>query len=160
MTADEVAAFICGRVRLAGDSQLVRHRYRSHGNSLPALAGPAARPRPSARVLELGRANRYRLGMAVETDALSLADIRAAADRIREYVLPTPTVSGEAVAGVGAWLKAENLQRTGSFNVRGAINAVLQLDSEQRRRGVITLSAGCHGQALLDASRASGAAGR
>src|SRR5947209_15817523 len=94
--------------------------------------------------------------MAVETDALSLADIRAAADRIREYVLPTPTVSGEAVAGVGAWLKAENLQRTGSFKVRGAINAVLQLDSEQRRRGVITLSAGNHGQALAYAARAFG----
>jgi len=94
--------------------------------------------------------------MAVETDALSLADIRAAADRIREYVLPTPTVSGEAVAGVGAWLKAENLQRTGSFKVRGAINAVLQLDAEQRRRGVITLSAGNHGQALAYAAQAFG----
>ena len=94
--------------------------------------------------------------MAVETGALSLAEIRAAADRIGEYVLPTPTVSGEAVAGVGAWLKAENLQRTGSFKVRGAINAVLQLDAEQRRRGVITLSAGNHGQALAYAAQAFG----
>jgi threonine dehydratase len=94
--------------------------------------------------------------MAVETGALSLAEIRAAADRIREYVLPTPTVSGEAVAGVGVWLKAENLQRTGSFKVRGAINAVLQLDAEQRRRGVITLSAGNHGQALAHAAQAFG----
>ncbi|TMG15700.1 MAG: pyridoxal-phosphate dependent enzyme [Chloroflexi bacterium] len=94
--------------------------------------------------------------MAVETGALSLAEIQAAADRIREYVLPTPTASGEAVAGVGAWLKAENLQRTGSFKVRGAINAVLQLDAEQRRRGVITLSAGNHGQALAYAAQAFG----
>src|SRR5439155_878206 len=136
-------------VRLVGDSQLVRHRYTSHGNSLPALAGPAARPRPSARVLELGRGNRYRLGMAVETGALSLAEIRAAAERIREYVLPTPTVSGEAVAGAGAWFKAENLQRTGSFKVRGAINAVLQLDSEQRRRGVITVIVPVGGGGLI-----------
>ena len=94
--------------------------------------------------------------MAVETGALSLAEIQAAADRIREHVLPTPTASGEAVAGVGAWLKAENLQRTGSFKVRGAINAVLQLDAEQRRRGVITLSAGNHGQALAYAAQAFG----
>ncbi|TMF58190.1 MAG: pyridoxal-phosphate dependent enzyme [Chloroflexi bacterium] len=92
--------------------------------------------------------------MAVETGALSLADIQAAADRIRDYVLPTPMASAEAVAGPGAWLKAENLQRTGSFKVRGAINAVLQLDAEQRRRGVITLSAGNHGQALAYAAQA------
>jgi threonine dehydratase len=51
-------------------------------------------------------------------------------------------------------LKAENLQRTGSFKVRGAVNAVLQLTDEQRRRGVITLSAGNHGQALAYAAQA------
>src|SRR5256886_6518882 len=94
--------------------------------------------------------------MAVETGALSLADIQAAADRIRDYVLPTPMASAEAVAGPGAWLKAENLQRTGSFKVRGAVNAVLQLSAEQRRRGVITLSAGNHGQALAYAAHAVG----
>ena len=82
--------------------------------------------------------------MAVDTGALSLADVRAAADRIAPYVLKTPTLSGESVAGPGVWLKAENLQRTGSFKVRGAVNAVLQLTDEQRRRGVITLSAGNH----------------
>src|SRR5437763_10865014 len=92
--------------------------------------------------------------MAVDTGALSLADVRAAADRIAPYVLKTPTLSGESVAGPGVWLKAENLQRTGSFKVRGAVNAVLQLTDEQRRRGVITLSAGNHGQALAYAAQA------
>jgi len=92
--------------------------------------------------------------MAVDTGALSLADVRAAADRIAAYVLKTPTLSGEALAGPGVWLKAENLQRTGSFKVRGAVNAVLQLTDEQRRRGVITLSAGNHGQALAYAAQA------
>jgi threonine dehydratase len=91
--------------------------------------------------------------MAVEAELLSLADVRAAADRIRPYILKTPTVSGEAVAGPDVWLKAENLQRTGSFKVRGAVNAVLQLDPEQRRRGVITLSAGNHGLALAYAAQ-------
>jgi threonine dehydratase len=92
--------------------------------------------------------------VAVETGALSLADIRAAADRIAPHVLKTPTLSGELVAGPGVFLKAENLQRTGSFKVRGAVNAVLQLTPEQRRRGVITLSAGNHGQALAYAAQA------
>jgi threonine dehydratase len=91
--------------------------------------------------------------VAVETGALSLADIRAAADRIAPYVLKTPILSGESLAGPGVWLKAENLQRTGSFKVRGAVNAVLQLTPEQRRRGVITLSAGNHGQALAYAAQ-------
>jgi threonine dehydratase len=90
----------------------------------------------------------------VDSGALSLADVRAAADRIAPYVLKTPTLSGESLAGAGAWLKAENLQRTGSFKVRGAVNAVLQLTQEQRRRGVITLSAGNHGQALAYAAQA------
>src|SRR2546430_11553516 len=94
--------------------------------------------------------------MAVDTGALSLADVRAAADRIAPYVLKTPTLSGEAVAGPGIWLKAENHQRTGSFKVRGAVNAVLQLTPEQRERGVITLSAGNHGQALAYAASTIG----
>ena len=92
--------------------------------------------------------------MAVEAELLSLADVRAAASRIQPYVLRTPTLSGETVAGPGVWLKAENLQRTGSFKVRGAVNAVLQLSPDQRRRGVITLSAGNHGLALAYAAQA------
>ena len=92
--------------------------------------------------------------MAIDSGTLSLADIRAAADRIAPYVLKTPTLSGESLAGAGVWLKAENLQRTGSFKVRGAVNAVLQLTPDQRRRGVITLSAGNHGQALAYAAQA------
>ena len=94
--------------------------------------------------------------MAVEAGVLSLAEIQAAAERIRPYILSTPTLSGEAVAGAGAWLKAESLQRTGSFKVRGAVNAVLQLSPEQRARGVITLSAGNHGQALAYAAQTAG----
>jgi threonine dehydratase len=94
--------------------------------------------------------------MAVEAERLSLADVRAAAKRIQPSVWMTPTLSGEPVAGTGVWLKAENLQRTGSFKVRGAVNAVLQLSPDQRRRGVITLSAGNHGQALAYAAQTVG----
>ena len=94
--------------------------------------------------------------MAVDAGVLSLAAIQAAAKRIRPYIWSTPTLSGEAVAGEGAWLQAESLQRTGSFKVRGAVNAVQQLRPEQRARGVITLSAGNHGQALAYASQTAG----
>src|ERR671934_1895495 len=94
--------------------------------------------------------------MSPEARVVTLAEIRAAADRIRSHILPTPTISGERVAGPGAWLQAENLQRTGSFKPRGAMNAVLQLKRDQRRRGVITLSAGNHGQALAYAAQSAG----
>src|SRR5919201_4846263 len=94
--------------------------------------------------------------MSAEARVVTLAEIRAAADRIRSHILPTPTISGERVAGTGAWLKADNLQRTGSFKPCGAMNAVLQLKPDQRRRGVITLSAGNHGQALAYAAQTIG----
>ena len=84
---------------------------------------------------------------------VSLPEIEAAAERIRPYVLPTPLLSGDALGTDGLWLKAENLQRTGSFKVRGAFNAVIQLDDAQRARGVITLSAGNFGQALAFAAQ-------
>jgi len=65
-------------------------------------------------------------------------------------------VSGEALGLGPLLLKAENLQRTGSFKPRGAFNAVLQLTADERARGVITLSAGNHGQALALAARSLG----
>ena len=91
--------------------------------------------------------------MAVQTAQVSLPEIEAAAERIRPYILPTPLLSGDALGSDGLWLKAENLQRTGSFKVRGAFNAVIQLDDAQRARGVITLSAGNFGQALAFAAQ-------
>ena len=96
--------------------------------------------------------------MAVKAPLVSLADVLDAAERIRPHTVRTPLLSGEALIGPSAWLKAENLQRTGSFKVRGAFNAVLQLSPEQRRRGVITLSAGNHGQALACAAQTFGVA--
>jgi len=82
-----------------------------------------------------------------------LEEIRAASERIRPYVLPTPTLDGGALGLGTVWLKAESLQRTGSFKPRGAFNAVLELTPDERRSGVITLSAGNHGHALALAAR-------
>lgn len=78
--------------------------------------------------------------------------VDAAARRIAGGVLRTPSVSSPALAqrlGVGSLvLKLETLQRTGSFKERGALNRLLLLSEEERRRGVITLSAGNHAQGV------------
>jgi threonine dehydratase len=88
-----------------------------------------------------------------------LSDVRAARERIAGRVHVTPTVSstrlGERV-GVQLLLKCENLQKTGSFKSRGALNKLIQLDAAARARGVITFSAGNHAQALAWAARAAG----
>lgn len=85
-----------------------------------------------------------------------LADIRAAAARIRSSVRYTPVLSDEALneeLGVEAFFKCENLQRGGSFKLRGATNAVQCLDDGEAARGVITHSSGNHGNALAIAAR-------
>lgn len=92
----------------------------------------------------------------VQSAQVSLQEIQAAAERIHPYILPTPLLRGDALGPSAPWLKAENLQRTGSFKVRGALNAVIQLTDHQRTRGVITLSAGNHGQALAYAAQLFG----
>lgn len=82
---------------------------------------------------------------AVGDDPVDLAEIAAAHDRIRPYVLHTPLV--EVGAG-GVLVKAESLQATGAFKLRGAINTVLQLSSEQRRHGIVAHSSGNHAVAV------------
>src|ERR671923_496859 len=54
------------------------------------------------------------------------------------------------------WLKAENLQRTGSFKIRGAVNKIATLGEAERAAGVVTASAGNHGQAVALAAREAG----
>lgn len=82
---------------------------------------------------------------------VTLDDVRAAAHRIAGSVLRTPLLT---TASGPLWIKPENLQPTGAFKLRGAMNAVLQLDPAVR--GVITHSSGNHGQALAYAGRAAG----
>ncbi|HUX33459.1 MAG TPA: threonine/serine dehydratase [Gemmatimonadaceae bacterium] len=71
----------------------------------------------------------------------------------------TPLLSATRIgdrAGVKLWLKCELLQKTGSFKVRGALNTMRQLSDDERRRGVVGVSAGNHAQALAWAARAAG----
>jgi len=87
-------------------------------------------------------------------------DITAAAARIATRVHRTPLLSARTLGepfGTSLFLKAECLQRTGSFKVRGALNAVDALDDAARARGLIAVSAGNHAQAVACAARAVGA---
>ena len=82
---------------------------------------------------------------------LALEDIRAAADRIAGAVVRTPTHLSRTlseITGAEIWLKFENQQFTAAYKERGALNALLLMDPEQRERGVIAASAGNHAQGL------------
>jgi len=75
------------------------------------------------------------------------------------FVLQTPLIpyqAPELPGGNQLWLKAENFQRTGSFKIRGAYNAIAGLSKEDRERGVITYSSGNHGQAVACAAGSLG----
>lgn len=80
-----------------------------------------------------------------------ISDIEAARERIADGIIRTPVVPLAALAArlpCPGYLKLESLQRTGSFKDRGALNCLLTLPEESRRRGVVTASAGNHAQAL------------
>lgn len=87
-------------------------------------------------------------------------DVAAARARIAGHAMRTPMLRNavlDEVTGGTILLKPEPLQRTGSFKLRGATNAIRQLDAAARRRGVVTHSSGNHGQAVACAAAAVGA---
>lgn len=89
----------------------------------------------------------------------TLADIRAAAERIRPYAHRTPVVTCTSLdqrLGAQLFLKCENLQKVGAFKFRGACNAVFSLSEAEAARGVATHSSGNHAQALALAARLRG----
>ena len=90
---------------------------------------------------------------------IDLARIRAARDTIAGQVLNTPFVHSRTISemiGAEVWLKFENLQFTASFKERGALNRLKALTEEERKRGVIAVSAGNHAQGVAyHASRMS-----
>ena len=94
-------------------------------------------------------------------DQPTFNDVAEAAVRIAPHVVHTPMLRSpilDQLTGGTILLKAEPLQRTGSFKFRGATNAVLQLSEAQQKAGVVTHSSGNHGQALACAANAAGVA--
>ncbi len=91
--------------------------------------------------------------------APTLPDIEAARGRIEGLARVTPVYPSETfsrLAGREVHLKAETLQRTGSFKIRGAVNRILTLTEAEREAGVVAASAGNHGQAVAWAAREIG----
>jgi threonine dehydratase len=88
--------------------------------------------------------------------------VHEAEARIRLYIRETPldySLALSHMTGADVFLKLENLQHTGSFKVRGALNKLLALTSEQRAPGVVAASSGNHGAALAFGLRTLGAQG-
>jgi threonine dehydratase len=96
--------------------------------------------------------------LKVET-APTLSEIEEARGRLEGVARVTPVYGSETLSklvGRDVALKAENLQRTGSFKIRGAFNKVARLSDRERRAGVVAASAGNHGQAVAWAARELG----
>ena len=89
----------------------------------------------------------------------SLSDIQSANKRIRLFVHRTPVLTSQQLNRIfecGLFFKCENFQKVGAFKFRGATNAVLSLNEEQKRRGVVTHSSGNHAAALALAAGMNG----
>lgn len=89
----------------------------------------------------------------------TIADIRAAHERINSHIHRTPVMTSarlNELIGCSLFFKCENFQKVGAFKARGACNAVFSLTDEQANRGVVTHSSGNHGAALAWAARLRG----
>jgi len=96
---------------------------------------------------------------AVEIPLVGLADVEAARDLLVDIARTTPLERSRALAervGGPVWLKCENLQRTGSFKIRGAYVRIARLSDAERERGVVAASAGNHAQGVALAAQLLG----
>ena len=97
--------------------------------------------------------------MSEQPEVPTAADVDAAAKRIGGVALRTPLISSpvlDAATGARVFLKAETLQRTGSFKFRGAYNKISSLSPERRKGGVVAFSSGNHAQGVAAAAKLLG----
>src|ERR1700730_13130606 len=89
------------------------------------------------------------------TSSVTLQDVQEATARIRGSIVTTPLLEAPLLQkelGFRLLVKAENVQLTGSFKVRGAFNQISQLTDEEKRKGVVAISSGNHAQAVAYAA--------
>ncbi len=89
----------------------------------------------------------------------NIQDVQNALSRITSFIHKTPVLTSETVnskVGGEIFFKCENFQKTGSFKMRGASNAILSLSSEESKKGVVTVSSGNHGAAVAHAATLNG----
>ncbi|MFL5895963.1 MAG: threonine/serine dehydratase, partial [Thermoleophilaceae bacterium] len=97
--------------------------------------------------------------MTTEARTVTADDVERAAEAVAGYARETPVLPATRLShqtGGTIWLKAENLQATGSFKVRGAVNRLRALSEDERAAGVVAASAGNHGQAVAWSARKLG----
>jgi threonine dehydratase len=90
---------------------------------------------------------------------VEFTDVEQAYQRIKDFINHTPVMTSRTlntIVGAEVFLKCENFQRVGAFKPRGALNAILSLSDEQKKRGIITHSSGNHAQAVALAGKLLG----
>lgn len=90
---------------------------------------------------------------------VKFADILEARENLKEIIAPTPLLADAKLSreiGANAFLKAENLQKSGSFKIRGGYNKISRLTDDEKRRGVVAASAGNHAQGVALAAQLTG----
>lgn len=95
----------------------------------------------------------------MEKTTVTLQDIREAAEQISPYIRHTPLLrekSMDTILGCQAYLKPEMLQITGSFKPRGALNKILSLTPDDKKKGIVLTSSGNHAQACAFAGQLLG----
>ena len=94
-----------------------------------------------------------------QASELTLADFQAARENVRQVAIETPVLHSNylsKVTGAEVFLKAENLQRTGAYKLRGAFNRMSKLTPAERKKGVVAASAGNHAQGVALAAKKLG----
>src|SRR5438128_4192514 len=108
-----------------------------------------SRPRAAASNRRMGRV--YNLAVVIAASVFTIDDVHAAAGRLLGKIHRTPVIASESfddASGYRVSFKCENLQRAGSFKIRGALNKLLSLPAAERGRGVVAYSSGNHAQGV------------
>src|SRR4051794_11749982 len=150
----------CGMARKTRKKTVTRLRSRSsvttrRSGSRERSPSIGAFCRSSRAVVHRARRYDRQVSVPISAAPVTPGDVREAEERIGDTIHRTPTFSSRSL-GRGRHLKAELFQRTGSFKARGALNRVRTLSQEERDRGVISVSAGNHAQALAWAAGTEG----
>src|SRR5256884_848115 len=101
----------------------------------------------------------YNLAVVIAASVFTIDDVRGGAGRLRGKIHRTPVIASEScddASGYRVSFKCENLQRAGSFKIRGALNKLLSLPAAERARGVVAYSSGNHAQGVALAARITG----
>lgn len=124
-------------------------RFTGHFSSAQLLA--VARNIDYTRIMQTAD-----LAAKLASSPIEAKTIAAAHERIRPRIHRTPVLTSQsldAITGARLFFKCENLQKTGSFKIRGATNAIFSLSEEEAGRGVVTHSSGNHAAAVACAAR-------